>query len=119
MKYERPSAPVDQIEETPRRKLWEVDPRDVEALKRRRNWVAILNAAQNFFLDRHKLYFQRTENLVTGSNFIKTAADFAEEQVELARNEWLNRLRALRMPEAHTMWNDCVTAAVEAVKEKK
>ncbi len=30
MKYERPSAPIDQTEETPRRKQWEVDPKDLE-----------------------------------------------------------------------------------------
>ena len=37
MKYERPSAPIDQIEETPRRKPFEVDPKDIEALKRKRH----------------------------------------------------------------------------------
>ena len=40
----------------------------------------LLAAAKEFMLARHRLYFQRLENLTVGSNFIHSAAEFAAQR---------------------------------------
>lgn len=57
--------------------------------------MTIEERSKEFMLKRHKLYFDRLENLAVGSNFIHSAAEFATQEVKAERTRIADELNRL------------------------